>query len=74
MLKLIYSCKIRVGKCCISSAVNIVSVYGQYVVHTAYTVSVITGKKLPGRQDEELSVFKKCIAVLWTGLNWCRTG
>jgi hypothetical protein len=64
-----YSCRIRVGKCYISSAVDVVSVYGQYVVHTAYTVSVVTGKKLPGGQDEKLSVLKKCTAVMWTELN-----
>lgn len=74
MLKLMYSCRIRVGRCFISSAVDIVSVYGQYVVHTAYTVSVVTDKKLPGRQDEELRVLKKCTVVMWTGLNWCRSG
>jgi len=74
MLKLMYLCRIRVGKCFISSAADIVSVYGQYVVHTAYTVSVVSGKKLPERQDQELSVLKKCTAVMLTGLNWCRTG
>ena len=69
-----YLCRIRVGKCFICSAVDVVSVYGQYVVRTAYTVSVVTGEKLPGRQDEESSVLKKCTAVMWTGLNWCRSG
>jgi hypothetical protein len=58
MLKLIYLCRIRVGKCFISSAVDVVSVYGQYVVHTVCVVSVVTGKKLPGRQDEELNVLQ----------------
>jgi hypothetical protein len=73
MLKLIYSFRVRVGKCFISSAVDIISVYGQHVVHAAYIVKCSNWQELLERQDEELNVLKKCTAMMWTGLNWCRT-
>lgn len=44
MLKLMYSFRVRVGKCFISSAIEIMSEYGQHVVHAPYIVSVVTGK------------------------------
>jgi hypothetical protein len=59
MLKLIYSCRIRVWKCFISSVVDIVSLHGEHVVHAACIISVVTGKKLPGRQDDDVTCLRE---------------